>query len=274
MLLWNDESANSDPAFDSRFVAEFDRSFGAYADSERLDRLPTPDLHRIFEAASLAASSGHGPALATMRDCLDVLEARGQAEDAQRESLYGMLLMHRAFEEAAALRRAHGTPAMEAIPPVVGLDDPRLGMPTVLVPDSREFLLRRSRVDLRLGIEWVAVWQPGCQFAQRALGDIRRNPQLANALLGRAHWVAPATGQLDFDRLQAWNAANPDVAVSMLYRGDEWPAGMTLDATPVFHVFVDGVLAEKVEGWRGAESEEELLSLLVRTGALAQEGGE
>lgn len=243
-----------------RVERKYRQLFSSY-DNSALPALENADLDSLFRATRLVARFTNNRAyVRDLEAIVGELRSRGLAEDEHLESLYGIYLIFRMFEEARELSASSSRVGLDPVPQLIDRGSAG-GAPTELIVDQRDFRLLRRPVDLESGAVIVVVAHPLCGFSRNAMLTVAADPVLAPIFDTHAHWIAPVDRTLDFELIRRWNVEHPGVDVTLAYAHDEWPEFDSW-ATPAFYFLRDGKVEDKVEGWPDGGRRQELLRAL------------
>ena len=227
---------------------------------ENLDAL----ANAAYSAAFYSTEPRHVRDLAAV---VERMEARGQRIHPHDVRLYESYLGAWMLPEARGFAQTHPLVAKEPVPAVRDGERRDRGRPSkyVVAPDRSE--LERMPVELTAGVQIVVIAHPLCHFTQDAARDLEADPVLRDVLAAHSQWLAP-TGPVDLDAFRQWNLTHPTLQTALISPVAEWP--MIDDwRTPTFYVLRDGVVRERVTGWRHGEQRAALVAALTRAGLLS-----
>lgn len=210
-----------------------------------LARLGDSDAGLLFRAAEAQALDAPGAGyLDDLRLDLAELHRRGLARPGQVARVHQQLVAARRFDDANALAAEYPHAAIAPLPPLVTAPAVAAGQPTVLMLQPGGKAMLREPVDMHASPQIVVV--AGCHFSVDAVRAVRADPALDALFRDHAIWLAPASELLP-DVLQ-WNRQFPDQPMRVAWRNAEWSM---LDSwnIPTFHVFRDGKLIDRWQGW-------------------------
>ncbi|MXV10662.1 hypothetical protein DYQ93_06355 [Xanthomonas sp. LMG 8992] len=227
------------PALRSALPETFERDAAAQLDDDALEL-----LYRAVVATYALRPTSAG--LDAQLQVLAQLRSRGQASAEQLDAAGNALLLAHRAEDA---RRVLADGGSADWPQWLRFDD-RLGAaaqgPTLWSLDADGHTLRRQRIDLQPTRLLVTA---GCHFAADAARAIATDPELGPVFLRHALWLALPPGNEDMDALRAWNRAQPETPLHLLYDVNEWPLLPREWRMPTFFVVRDGKVVAQLQGW-------------------------
>jgi hypothetical protein len=247
--------------------AIYKRRFRPYLDPVALGRTSDADIRQIFQGAvdagfytlerNYALDGAHA---------LQQLKMRGLATKGDYDDLSSLFIRMRDTVDAREIARQGKLPT-DDIPDIQDMTGGRTGRTLISVGEGNALLQRRSFSIDQHGVQMVVVSSPHCHFTVNAVADIAKNPALEKAMAKHSTWIVPPYGSFDIADTRQWNVAHPAESMRLIYSPDEW-ADIDTRATPQFYVFKNGKLQKKIVGWRGKNTEDELISTLNQLGAL------
>jgi hypothetical protein len=210
-------------------------------------RIGITNLEDLFASTALIAFYQRSVEWVDRLKCLHIaLEAKGRASHRHHQTLHGLLVAVRRFDEANQLRSM-----LEGAPPALPLLAPRTGYRLDVIrlmdPGGAEY------VDLdppsNAGFQVIALVDPRCSFSRRALDSIVNDPQY-DWLRPHLQLVVPRDVSWPETAMRTWNAAHPSLPMYAEAMGEQW---ISLDAleTPVFHLMKNDNLLDTAIGWKG-----------------------
>lgn len=238
-----------DAARHAAIAADYARLFAGDLTPTALKAASAPDLRFLARAARVALDADpDGRAADDLTRVLDVMRARGMADDSDFLQLYRARATTRRFDVALALAQAHPDMAVAALPELEGaMTEP--GQPSVLNVSADGLRMRREAVDLDAPLRIVVV--AACHFSEDAARAIAADPRLDTLFRQHAVWLASdGTPLAD---AAAWNRAFPTQPIHVAWRDREWTK---LDswAMPTYYVFRHGREVARWHGWLGLDT--------------------
>lgn len=191
-------------------------------------------------------------------DCLEMM--RGKDLDSPffaRTTHYSLAINFRG-RAAESVRTQYPELELPALPAIHDKRTDSMGIPVLHL--ARAGAHSADLVSVPLQGESIIVIASGtCAFSQKAAQEIAKDDDLRNALRD-AHWMAPPYDILSVAETQSWNAKYPALKLSIMYGFSKLEQLRV--STPTFVHMRDGVIIEKLSGWRGANDKEKLRKML------------
>jgi hypothetical protein len=174
------------------------------------------------------------------------LRHRGLLNKSQSDDTLKSLISARLFEDADYFRKNY-TENSQPTPILKNLIDTPTQSLIEISDDSN--LIERKEFKFPSGGFVIIVGAPLCHFSLEATEAIDSDILLSSRLAGRVRWIAPQSRGASFDSIRQWNEVHPNTKFSIAYQASEWPQISSWE-TPNFYFFRDGILVEKLTGWR------------------------
>ena len=208
-------------------------------------RLDTYERLLLLRALLVALRRESSPARATeVIAVLDLLDRERAAQPRQIQRVDQALISARDFAAAARLRQRFPDRGLASLP-TRDFDDTQAPLPESVLEISADALqMSRRRIELDRGLRIVVV--AGCHFARDAARAIAADPELDRLFRVHGTWLAAQSES--FAAVAEWNREFPTQPMHIAWRDRDWPRIRSW-AMPAFHVFRDGELVTRWNGW-------------------------
>ena len=214
-----------------------------------LARIRDADVPRWYDVAAIVAFYTLEPRhVRLVRGAVDEMARRKMDVASQQAELMKLYVAARMLDDAQAFADV----AHDGVMALPRFDDESIAdgkHPTLWYVSADASSAMRYSFPLDLGVRVVVTGHPWCPFSVKAAKAVERNTKLAELMARYAIWVVPQHPMPNFGDIAQWNTQHPQLPMRVVHRADEWP-DIKNWATPVFHFFVDGRLADTVTGWQ------------------------
>lgn len=215
---------------------------GAFA----LGALPAYDKRALKNAYALTSSVNFYFPTAGMLDIqtaiLAELEKRGLANEFKVRQLHERLLDNKLFAAGEAIRAGYPAYDLQKVPQVTGSPEIKEGEAGLYATDG-ETSLELQKVPKK-ATRIVIAASPGCHFAQNALEEIDKDPELSPVFARHALLL---TSKVDMASLKKWNTEHR-LQYRITANDADWP-GVDFSLSPSFYFLKDGIPVYSIPGW-------------------------